>query len=339
MEPLSKIWRWLGNNPHQLIGIRVLQVALGAKLLFDTFTLLPFATFLWGPHGIGWGSTKPVLGPILGNLFDRLFQTDACIFYILSVLVIGALWLVIGYNTRFAILLALVPFFLLRRRLPEITDGGDNLTQIVLIYMLFLLPNRAKFSSGQFRVWLHNIGVLAIILQLVIVYFIAGFAKANGDWWQQGVALYYITQVQWFTLPGANVLFTNPWLVTIATYGSMFYELMFPTAIISRLKLPWILFGILFHIGIAVIMGMVSFATVMSGLDLFLISDQEYVQIWQRGQLLLAKLARLPMPAHRISHKTKQSILERSERTQTYPEEALKIPDKESDCVGHEQSG
>jgi hypothetical protein len=152
------------------------------------------------------------------------------------------------------------------------------------------------------------------------------------------VALYYITQVQWFTLPGANELFTNPWLVTIATYGSMLYELLFPTAIISRIKLPWLLFGMIFHIGIAVIMGMVSFAIVMMGLDLFLISDQEYVQIWQQGQLFLANLARMPVQAYRVFNKNKNGILEENERVQTDYEETLKIDEEEGDRVVHERS-
>lgn len=292
MESLRKVWRWLGNDPHQRIGVRILQIAISAKLLFDAFTLLPFATFLWGPHGIGWGSTKPVLGPRLGGVFNLFFQTDTRILYILTVLIIGALFLFMGYNTRFATLVVLISFYLFYIRLPEITDGGDNITQLILIYMLFLLPNRAKFSSGQFRVWLHNIGVLAITFQLVIVYFISGFAKAGGDLWQQGTAMYYISQVQWFTIPGANALFTNPWIVTLVTYGTLFYELLFPVAIISRIKLPWICFGILFHIGIVVFMGMVSFATVMIGLDLFLISDREYVQIWEKGYLLYSRRLR-----------------------------------------------
>lgn len=293
MELFYKVWRWLGNDPHQMIGVRVLQIAIGAKLLFDIFTLLPFATFLWGPHGIGWGSTEPVLGPVLSHFFDSFFLTDARIFYVVAVLIIAALCLLIGYNTRFATLIALISFYLLQARLPEITDGGDNITQLVLIYMLLLLPYRAKFSSGQFRVWLHNIGVLAISFQLVLVYFTSGLAKANGDWWQQGIAMYYISQVQWFMLPSIHHLFTNPWIVTIATYGPMIYELMFAGAIISRLKLPWILFGIVFHIAIAICMSMVSFAIVMIGLVLFLISDQEYILIWKRWSLFLAKLARI----------------------------------------------
>ena len=99
--------------------------------------------------------------------------------------------------------------------------------------------------------------------------------------------MYYISQVQWYTLPGAHELFTNPWIVTLATYSSMFYQLLFPMALISRIRLPWILFGLLFHVGIAVLMGLVTFSTVMIGLELFLISDQEYAKIWSRGCLLI----------------------------------------------------
>ncbi len=338
MEVLHKAWRWLNNKPHQLIGIRVLQIALGAKLLFDIFTLLPFATFLWGPNGVASGSTTFVLGPTLGPLFDRLFLTNAGVFCVIIVQIIGALGLLLGYNTRFSTLLALVPYFLLHERMGGILDGGDNITQIVLIYMLLLLPYRAKFSSGEFQVWLHNLGVLAIALQLVIVYFVAGLEKAYGDWWQQGVAMYYITQVQWFTLPGANELFTNPWLVTIVTYGTMIFEVMFPTAIISRIKIPWLVCGVLMHIGIAVIMGMIPFATIMSGLDLFLISDQEYVQIWQQGQLFLTNLARIPTQAHRMFNKNKDSILEEREIFQADREETLKADEEDGNCVVHEQS-
>jgi hypothetical protein len=287
MRTLYKAWGWLANDPHQLIGVRILQIFIGAILLFQIFIELPFAGYLWGPHGLGYGSTIPVLGPMLGNVFDRVFTTDAGIFFVLFILGIGALGLLFGCSTRVATFVVLISFSLLYKRLPELRDGGDDITRLMLIYMLFLLPHRAKFSSGPLRVWLHNIAVLAITFQLMVMYLASGFAKATGEWWQQGVAMYYVSQVQWYTLPGAHELFTNPWIVTLATYVSMFYQLLFPVAIISRMKLPWILLGILFHLSIAVLMGLLTFSTVMIGLELFLISDQEYAKLWNRGYFLI----------------------------------------------------
>lgn len=286
MGTLRKAREWLVNNPHHLIGVRILQVSIGALLLFQIFTRLPFATYLWGPDGIGEGSTSPVLGPILGNAVDRIFTTNAGVFFVLVILGIGASGLLLGFGTRVATFLALVSSFLLNQRLLAILDSGDVVTQLVLIYMLFLLPHRAKFSPGELRVWLHNIAVLAITFQLVILYTTSGFAKAMREVWQHGVAMYYISQMQWFFLPSAHELFTNPLVVTVATYIPLFYELLFPVAIISRIKFLWILFGILFHLVIAVLMGLITFSTVMIGLVLFLISDQEYAKIRNRGRLV-----------------------------------------------------
>jgi hypothetical protein len=52
--------------------------------------------------------------------------------------------------------------------------------------------------------------------------------------------------------------------------------ILFPVAIFSRFKFLWIGAGICFHLGIAYFMGLLTFSLVMIGLELFLISDQEY---------------------------------------------------------------
>jgi len=282
MDMFRKAWGWLSNNPHQLIGIRVLQVCIGAALLFEICTELPFVAFFWGPRGIGWGSTSPALGPAAKAAFNAIFATDAGVLAVLFILCLGALGLVLGYTTRLATLLAFVAFSLLIQRLPELGDGGDNATKIVLLYMCFLLPHRAEALAGQLSIWLHNLAVLAIALQLTVLYITSSFAKAMGETWQHGIAMYYISQVQWFTLPGVHTLFMNPVIVTATTYIPMFYQLLFPIAIFSRIKLPWIALGLFFHLGIAILMGLLSFSTVMIGLELFFISDQEYKMIWEK---------------------------------------------------------
>ncbi len=292
MGILSKAWGWVAKDPHHLIGIRILQMAIGAILLFEVVTNLPFAGYLWGPNSITDGSTSDLLGPTLGDVVDTVFTADAYIFGMLFILAISALGLLFGYRTRIATFLTLISFSLLTIRLPELYNAGDTITQLVLIYMLFLLPHRAKFSSGPLRVWLHNIAVLAIIFQLIVMYTASGFFKSIGEWWRGGVAMYYISQVQLYSLPGASKLFSIPLIVYVATYAPLFYQLMFPMAIISHFKLPWIGLGILFHLGIAVLMGLITFSTVMIGLELFLISDQEYAMIWKRGCLICKRLSR-----------------------------------------------
>jgi low affinity Fe/Cu permease len=191
-------------------------------------------------------------------------------------LAFSATLLVVGRWTRLATLFALITFVSIEQRLPQLPDGGDNITRIVLIYMLFLLPPRANVKTGSLRVWFHNLAVLAIATQLVILYTTSGFMKAFGDKWHHGVAMYYVSQVEWFSLPALRQMFMRPLIVTLSTYIPMFYQLLFGVAILSPLKLPWLLLGIFFHLGVANYMGLVSFSTAMIGLECFLISDAEY---------------------------------------------------------------
>ena len=296
MGIIRSVWRWLANHPHQLIGVRILQMSIGAILLFQVAITFPFAGYFWGPHGIGYGSTSAVLGPTLGDMVDHVYTADAYIFCVLCILSIGALGLLFGYYTRIATFLALVTSFLLYNRLYEINDGGDNLIQLVLIYMLFLLPHRAKFSSGQLRVWLHNIAVLAVIFQLMVVYTAATFAKLGGSEWRQGIAMYTLSQVQLYSLPAAQGLFTIPLIVYITSYVPLVYQLLFPVVIPTRFKIPWIVLGIFFHLGIAVLIGLVTFSTLMIAFRILPYFRPRICQIWNRGRLILKAVA---IPGHR----------------------------------------
>lgn len=306
MTLLRRGWTWLADDPRQTRGVRILQFAIGLMLLFRVFTEAPFAAYLWGPNGLGWGSASFILGSTVGGLLDRAFATYVSTMGVLVILAAGALGLLLGYRTRPSTALALAAFFLLEQRLPELADGGDNITRLVLTYMLFLLPAGVKPARGSLAVWLHNVAVLAIALQVVVLYATSGFMKAYGDRWHHGTAMYYISQVEWFSLPAVRELFKNPVITTVATYAPMLYQMLFPIAMISPVKLPWIAAGIAFHLGIAVFMGLITFSTVMIGLELFLISDSEYARIrervqWVRGRVVLHLRAKTPTaPALRL---------------------------------------
>jgi hypothetical protein len=259
------------------VGARFLQIAVGAMLLFRIATEGRFYSYLWGPSGVGIGGMTRLFGRALGGALDKPFTTSAGTLAVIVVLALSAILLITGRFTRLATLAAALTFFMLEQRLPELPDGGDNITRIVLIYMLFLLPPHANPKKGGLLVWFHNLAVLAIIWQIVILYTTSGIMKAYGDKWHHGVAMYYVSQVEWFSLPALRHMFMNPFVVTLSTYIPMFYQVFFAIALLSPLKLPWLLVGMIFHVGVATFMGLVSFSTVMIGLEGFLISDDEYV--------------------------------------------------------------
>jgi hypothetical protein len=259
----------------------VLSVFLGLMICFRIGTELPFANYLWGPNGIAVGETcVAFFGPLLGPILDAAFYNSSFGIYILiTILFISALCLIFNVKTRVAAFFAAFSFILLELRLPAIGDGGDNITRLTFIYMILLMSNPRQENASKTKIWIHNIGVASIMVQLMILYEVSGFMKATGEKWQNGTAMYIISNVEWFSLPGVREMFKNPYITTIFSYIPMFFMIFFPIAIFSRFKFIWIGIGILLHVGIAYTMGLITFTLAMVGLELFLITDEEYARI------------------------------------------------------------
>jgi predicted DCC family thiol-disulfide oxidoreductase YuxK len=280
-------WSWLADRPHQRRGLRIMQVLLGAVLLFKVVIYWPIADGLWGPNGVAAGQTfVPLFGARAGRMLDLVFTSGAGTHAVLAAIGLGAVGLIVGRRFYFSICLALAGFSLLYWRLP-FGQGDDDLNRFVLAYLLLTLPLRAEARPESFRVWLHNIGVLAIAAQVAILYFIAGFAKAYGEQWQHGTALYYGAQSALFSSSQLEHLVRVPWVVALGTYISVIYPILFPVAILSPLRVPWLVWGMMFHLFTAVLMGLWAFGMLMIGMDLFLIADREYAAFgrWVRARL------------------------------------------------------
>lgn len=176
-----------------------------------------------------------------------------------------------------------------------IQDGGDNIARIVLCYMLLL--NFSRGAASKFSNAIHNLGVVAIYIQLIIMYLVSGLTKVQGEYWLNGTALYYIQSVEWFStnIPSVVQAFKNPWVVTLSSYVSMLYMIGFPFMLFNRFHLIWAMLGIAFHLGIAMTMGLIDFSAIMVGLILFTITDQEYQRIvdWYRHFFKLNRMSRI----------------------------------------------
>ena len=275
MFEVQRVWDWLSVEPRFRRGTRVLQIAIGLMWLFRLSSEGPYFEFLWGPRGIGQGTIPSAFGPVAGGL-DLVFRTGASSLGLLLVMAVAAYGLLAGRHTRVASAVLLAGQVMLEHRLTQLSDGGDNVCRLVLGYMIFVLPPRARAHSNSLTVWISNLAVLAIATQLCVLYFTSGIMKAYGEKWHNGTAMYYISQVEWFSEPWIRSIFKAPLIVTLATVVPMVYQLLFPTAVLSPLKLPWLAVGVAFHLGIAVMMGLVTFSTIMIGLELFLITDNEY---------------------------------------------------------------
>lgn len=170
------------------------------------------------------------------------------------------------------------------QRNPLLLDGGDNLA-LIIVPMLLLTAcfDRLRLFPPLWTVplitrhWLatllHNIGVLAVGAQICLVYVTSGLYKVQGEMWQDGTALYYILRVPEFMWPGVSELvFTNALLVTAGSYAATLLLVMFPAMIlVDWLRTPVTVAMVLFHVSIALLMGLTGFALTMIACDVVFI--------------------------------------------------------------------
>ncbi|CAM4099348.1 sporulation-delaying protein SdpB family protein [Corynebacterium belfantii] len=167
-----------------------------------------------------------------------------------------------------------------------IPEGGDQLASNLAIIMMpiGLLDWRWNqwmkrgISFDRFMQWpqfgsgVRFTGLIVIWIQMSIVYFFAAVEKLAVDEWLEGTAIYYWASDPNFGAVGIRQqifsLFTNsPWFVVLITWGTLLLEFMLAFGWLSqgRTKRGLMIAGIIFHLGIALIMGLVSFSIIMSG--------------------------------------------------------------------------
>ncbi|MDR7523202.1 MAG: DCC1-like thiol-disulfide oxidoreductase family protein [Armatimonadota bacterium] len=276
------------SQEHWLIGAALTRMLLGAWAVYYYLLHYPVRHFLWGPKGI-WPYKKFVEE----QPFLSVWQLNASPLFFEAVYLSGiliALAYTVGLWPRVMGVLHWVMIWSLQERNQLITDGGDNIMRIVLLFLI-LVNTGACLAIGGSRgsrrmpavlrevlAVAHNFGILLVLGQLAVLYTSTGLYKAMGELWQNGTALYYILRVDEFSWPaGAAFIYGNPYLVVLGTYGTVLFEVLFAPSLLNRwTRYAVIAAGVGFHVGIAVFMGLVTFGWSMLSLYPLLLTDSEY---------------------------------------------------------------
>jgi hypothetical protein len=272
---LKSVFAQLEAQAWNTTGARALQIVAGLVVVYRALSEVRFAPFLFESDASSWASS-----PLL-------------VYVGLGCWLVGGVGLLSGVLTRLSSLLALAGYLALES-LTVTHDGGDNVLRIVLLYMVFLhdrLPTPQRIQPGA-RVFLHNVGIGLIYLQVVTLYFVSGTLKMQGEVWFNGTALYYITGVEAYStgFQLLRSLFSNPVFVTLASYSAMVYQVGFGFMLTNRFHLVWVLLGVSFHVGIFVVMGLTTFSAIMIGLILFTVRDGEWASLQAFASSLAARL-------------------------------------------------
>ncbi|MDF4251777.1 HTTM domain-containing protein [Streptomyces sp. WMMB303] len=116
----------------------------------------------------------------------------------------------------------------------------------------------------------HNGVLLVIMIEVCLVYSTAGWFKIQGTRWQDGTAVYYPMNLDYFTpWPDlSHLLAANGIMVFLVTYGTVATQVAFPFTLLNRrAKNVLLAFMIAEHLSIAVLLGLPFFSLAMIAAD------------------------------------------------------------------------
>jgi antimicrobial peptide system SdpB family protein len=168
--------------------------------------------------------------------------------------------------------------------------GGDNINMLLT---LLLIPvclfdkrknhwNRVVLDEGL-HMWIQNIFLIIIKLQVAYIYLDAVFRKLQVREWRNGTMIYYWFTHNFFGLDAAysNVttpLLNNTTVLLVMAWGTILIELLIIVGIFfsPRYKLIFLKLAIIFHLFILLVYGFSSFFFAISGaLFLYLYPSQK----------------------------------------------------------------
>ena len=203
---LRVIASWFAVPPPAPATLAIFRIALGALVVFDAATRIPTAGLFLSEAGFFPSALQDADRPSLFNLFGGTWWPVA----LLVVYGLCGLCLVAGLRARTA---ALVGWFLilsLHHRNPLVTNGGDFLLRLALLWSCFL-PLGAAFSADRamgrtgLGEWPAGAWIVFRIQASLIYLVTAGHKLASGGW-LGGDALSRALQMQEWQKPLAELL-------------------------------------------------------------------------------------------------------------------------------------
>lgn len=175
-------------------------------------------------------------------------------------------------------------------------NGGDNLLYFLLMYMTF--TNSFKFFSvGNYKEskisnLISNLGFLAILLHLTLIYFVSGIHKLHSDLWFNGVAIYYILNIERFCSPLNHLISKNAFIIAFLTYSTILFEILFPILIwFKNFRVFFLFAGLLMHLGIYFFMMIYDFEILFIMIYGFYISNERWQKILTHQRFKWIKIA------------------------------------------------
>ncbi|MFN4234967.1 MAG: HTTM domain-containing protein [Bacteroidia bacterium] len=239
--------------------VKMFRKWMYAFLFIHTLILLPAAGDFWGENQLI--QFPAAVGNWLNIISISFFSKN---YFLVIILYLIMLLVGLFKPARWVHLLIWYLYINLYYNAAAVQNGGNNLVALILLYLAI---NNAESNAQKSPIenLLNNLSAIASRIQIAMMYGVAGIYKLTGETWINGTALMYIFNNPEYSLPYfSKWMGQQLWLIYIVTYATLAFQLLFPVLIWFvpiRKYVLWI--GSLFHIAIALFMGIPDFGIIM----------------------------------------------------------------------------
>ncbi len=187
--------------------------------------------------------------------------------FFMAIQIIAVFAGLMGFLPRLMTFIVFFTTINLQNRIYSTLTGGDYLLCLMLFYLSFISDGRRQ--KNKYVEEITNVSdrtfILLCQLQVLIVYAVSAIYKWQSLEWVQGVALQKILLIDEYSIPALqSIVCVYPLTFKFLTWSALLYQTLFPLVIFSKkLKKYLIITGIIFHLFIAIAMGLFNFSLVM----------------------------------------------------------------------------
>ncbi len=164
--------------------------------------------------------------------------------------------------------------------------GADQIACIWMFYLIFAnstshwsilnfwKPERRQRTSDL----LTSVAFRLMQFQICVIYMYTGFEKLKGASWWEGTALWTVLGNPQMVVMDFSFVREFPLIISILTFSTLIFEIYWPILVWFQKTRPWLLaFGVLFHLGIGLIMALFPFSFIMMATYLFFIPSTAHI--------------------------------------------------------------
>ncbi len=253
-------------------ALGLFRIGLGFVLFFDLLMKSLDTTAFYTDRGI---LSREMVTQDLGWWSFSFHLANGSYFFQMLLFVVGfvlAIALAAGYQSRLTVVLMWIFTVSLQERNGLILHSGDALIRLTLFWSMFV-PLGARYSVDNLlepslrtrykEPGIANLASLALLLQLLYVYFFTALLKNHPEWNENYLAVYYTLNLGQFTTAIGNLLRDFVGLTKFLTFTTYYLELIGPMLLIIpfiqryvRCVVPLLFMGLHFSLFLTMNLGL-----------------------------------------------------------------------------------